>query len=86
MLRHMRTTIIIDDAVLRQAKKLAREQETTLSGLIEDALKDALSRAAAPRKKRPFKLVVNKGPGLRSGLSWATAAAQVLSSDPNGLP
>ena len=83
----MRTTIVIDDAVFRQARKRAHELQATLSSLIEDALRAALdARPARGSKRKPFKLVVNKGPGLTPGHSWETVARQVLNADRDGLP
>ncbi len=87
MLMHMRTTIVIDDALFRQARKRATELKTTLSGLIEAALRgEFAARPQARAKRKPFKLHVNKGPGLVPGHSWDRVARQVLDSDPNGLP
>ena len=50
----MRTTLDIDDAVLRQAKKAAAEEGKTLTRVVEEALRERL----APRKRagKPFKL------------------------------
>lgn len=87
MISHMRTTIVIDDAVFRQARKRAQDLKTTLSGLIEDALRAALdARPPARSKRKPFKLVVNKGSGLASGYAWETVARQLLNADRSGLP
>ena len=73
--------------VFRQARKRATELKTTLSGLIETALRQALTaRPPVKAKRRPFKLVVNKGPGLAPGYSWETVSRQVLGADWNGLP
>lgn len=46
----MRTTLELDDAVLRAAKKRAAEEGTTLTRLIEEALRARL--APAPRSRR----------------------------------
>jgi hypothetical protein len=43
----MRTTLDIDDTVLRQAKKLAAEEGKTLTRIVEEALRDRL----APRPR-----------------------------------
>ena len=57
----MRTTLELDDALLRKAKKHAAEQGTTLSRLIEDSLRQRL----APRASGlPYsvELLVKNGP------------------------
>ncbi|MFZ5471332.1 MAG: hypothetical protein ACOZIN_18065 [Myxococcota bacterium] len=83
----MRTTIVIDDAVLRLARRRAAELKTTVSGLIERALRAELTgRPKEQPAHRPFRLIVNDGPGLLPGYSWDTVARRVLESDRNGLP
>jgi len=49
----MKTTLNLDDELLRTAKRWAAAQGTTLTKVIEDALRD---RLAAPTPGRPFKL------------------------------
>lgn len=55
MLTCMRTTLVIDDALLRQAKRRAAERDVTVSDLVSEALRESLARAtpAAP----PFAMV-----------------------------
>ena len=49
----MRTTIRLDDDLLRDAKRYAVETNRTLTAVIEDSLREALKRQdAAPRKER----------------------------------
>lgn len=49
----MRTTLDIDDDVLRKAKKLAAAEGRTLTAIVEEALRDRIR----PRKRsKPFKL------------------------------
>jgi len=50
----MRTTLDIDDTVLRLAKKLAAEEGKTLTRIVEEALRDRL--APRPRNAKRFKL------------------------------
>ncbi len=54
----MRTTLDIDDTVLRRAKRLAVDQGKSLTAVIEDALRlhvDGLTRRATPfRLNLPF--------------------------------
>lgn len=84
MLRHMRTTIIVKDALLKAAKRRAAELDVSLSGLIEQALRAELERPPAPRRR--FRLRVNETARLCEGLRWEDAAQGELASDTNGLP
>lgn len=67
MVTHMKTTIDIADDVLREAKKLASRENTTLKRLTEEGLRLVLQRR---RAKPPVKIspVVFGGNGLRPGL------------------
>jgi len=64
----MRTTISINDHLLREAKKVALSSRTNLSGLIETALKEMLARRHRKDKRISPKLVTFRGKGLRSGV------------------
>lgn len=44
----MRTTLDIDDQVLRAAKELARQQRRTLGAMISELARQGLQAAAAP--------------------------------------
>jgi hypothetical protein len=50
----MRTTLDIDDAVLREAKKAAAREGKTLTRVIEEALRERMS--APKRRGKPFRL------------------------------
>lgn len=52
----MRTTLRIDDSLMRQAKQLAAETGRTLTAVVEDALREAFSRRqpTAPRRRLEF--------------------------------
>lgn len=47
MVTHMKTTINIADPLLRQAKALARERNTTLREVVEEALRRHLEAGVA---------------------------------------
>ena len=50
----MRTTLDIDDHVLRRAKQVAAQEGKTLTRVVEEALRE---RVARPRREgRPFRL------------------------------
>lgn len=71
----MRTTVRLDDALLRQAKKLAAESGRSLTALIEDALREVMSRrrTGVPRAG-DFHLPTFKGRGLRPGVDLDNSA------------
>jgi hypothetical protein len=50
---HVKTTLNVDDRLLRQAKKVALERGVTLTRLFEDALRTAV---AEPRPRGDFRL------------------------------
>ena len=58
----MRTTIRIDDDLLKQAKKQAAEEGRTLTSLVEDGLAFILSKPKNSRRKR-VDLPVSKAKG-----------------------
>lgn len=49
----MRTTLDIEDSVLREAKKLAAQEGKTLTRIVEEALRD---RVQPPRRAKRFRL------------------------------
>lgn len=61
MLIRMRTTLVLDDALLKRARQRAAERDLTVSDVVNEALRQALSRpeAAAP----PFSMVTYGGGG-----------------------
>jgi hypothetical protein len=58
----MRTTIRINDDLLKQAKKRAADERRTLTSLVEDGLMLVLSKAKASRRRR-IELPVSKATG-----------------------
>ncbi|GJL76407.1 hypothetical protein [Nitrosomonas sp.] len=62
----MRTTINIDDQLLLYAKHRATEQGCTLKQVIEDALRESLSRQCI--ESEPIKLETVSGAGLKHGV------------------
>jgi hypothetical protein len=66
---HMKTTIEIADALLRDAKQLARSRNTTLRELFETALRRELAAARAqPRRRFKLRNVSVKGKGVQPGI------------------
>ena len=48
MVFHMKTTLIIDDGILRRLKQESARQKTTISQLVESALRMFLVRKTVP--------------------------------------
>lgn len=65
----MRTTIRMNDDLLAQAKQAAISSGRTLTAVIEDALRQALSpKKASPKRRRLSLLSAGEG-GLRPGVN-----------------
>lgn len=69
----MRTTIRLEDTLLRRAKAAAAASGRTLNDLIVDAVRAAL--AARPSPSRVAELPTFHGDGLRSGVYLDDSAA-----------
>lgn len=63
MSRHMRTTVRLNDSLLRQAKQVAKERDETLTALIEQGLRLLLAKAHARPKRARVKLPVSRATG-----------------------
>lgn len=71
MVNHMKTTIQLPDSLLKEARKLANEEQTTLKSLMEEGLR----RIVSERKRRgSFNLrkATFNGKGLQPHLTGAT--------------
>lgn len=78
----MRTTIRLDEALLQQAKRHAAEHRTTLTALIEDALRERLYRQQQPdRAAQPIRLRTCGGAGLRPGIDLDDSASLLDAMD-----
>jgi len=64
----MKTTIDISDALMAEARKTARREQTTLRALVEEGLRKILAQR---RARRPFQLrdVSFRGEGLQPGVT-----------------
>ena len=60
---HMKTTIEIADALLEEAKEVARAEGTTLRALVEEGLRTVTSQRQDSRAKRKLKDLRYKGKG-----------------------
>jgi hypothetical protein len=63
----MRTAVRIDDALLAKAKRRAVESGTTLTAVIEDALREALARRREDDRQL-VRLTTVSGRGICSGV------------------
>jgi hypothetical protein len=57
----MRTTLDLDDRLLRAAKKRAVEEGTTLTRVIEEALRHHVAIRAQPRTRFRLRLLTKRG-------------------------
>jgi hypothetical protein len=75
MLMQMRTTLNLDSELYARAKQEAARLGTTVSALLEDALRARLSRADEDGRTTPPQLTTVRGRGLRSGVDLDDSAA-----------
>jgi metal-responsive CopG/Arc/MetJ family transcriptional regulator len=72
----MRTTIRLDDQLLKSAKRLAHDTGKSLTAVIEDALRQTLARQTTSKQTRkPVKLTTVSGHGIRPGIDLNDSAA-----------
>ena len=64
----MRTTIRLDDQLLRETKRLAHDTGRTVTAVIEEALRETLARRRARPKRATARLPTFKGDGLIPGV------------------
>jgi hypothetical protein len=71
----MRTTIHIPDDLLAEVKKLSAESHTTVTSLIEDALRERISRRRQRSRAKPLRLTTYGKGGLQPGVDLDDSAA-----------
>jgi hypothetical protein len=71
----MRTTITIDDGLLADARKAALESGQSLGHLVEDALRERLSRRRDMPSRRPELPLSGAAGGLQPGVNLDDGAA-----------
>ena len=64
----MRTTLQLDDALIRDAKQAALESGRTLTAVVEDALRQSLSRREKGGHRRPVSFTTFGGNGVLPGV------------------
>ncbi len=65
----MRTTIRLDDSLLRETKKVAAETGRSLTGVIADSLRETLARRRKHPKSGPARLPTFGGGRLMPGIN-----------------
>ena len=71
----MRTTIRLDDELLREAKQYAAESGRTLTALVEDALRETLSRRQRRSTKKRVRLKTGGQGGMQAGVDLDDSSA-----------
>lgn len=72
----MRTTLRLPDDLLKEAKKRAAERGTTLTQVVEEALRESLARAREGEDRSgPVTLTTVGGSGVRPGVDLDDSAA-----------
>jgi hypothetical protein len=71
----MRTTVRLDDALFREAKKAAAEAGESLTRLIESALREKLARRQSRARRRRVRLPTFRGNGVCPGVDLDNSAA-----------
>ncbi len=76
MLRHMRTTVRLDPALMAKAKEEAARRGETLTALIERGLRLILARPVRQRRKPRIRIPVSTARGgTRPGVDLDNSAA-----------
>lgn len=70
----MRTTIRIDDNLFASLKQYASANGKTLTVVIEDALREKLSRRETNQKRKRLSLTTVAGRGVRDGIDLDDSA------------
>jgi len=72
----VRTTVRLDEGLMRDAKRAAAEQGITLTQLISDALRERMARARRAAPRQPVELPISRaGGGVMPGVDLDDSAA-----------
>jgi hypothetical protein len=83
MLACMRTTLVLDDSLLRQAKRRAADRNMTVSQVVNEALRESLRRPAG--KAPPFSMITYGKPARRVRLEPADVSTPLEDQDLQSL-
>jgi hypothetical protein len=78
----MRITIHLPDDLIERAKNAALEADTTLSGFIENALREAMARWQNKKPGREIKLTTSGHGGLLPGVNLDDSSATLDIMEP----
>jgi antitoxin component of RelBE/YafQ-DinJ toxin-antitoxin module len=82
----MRTTIRLDESLLKEAKLQAARKGITLTAVIENALRESLLRQIKPTQRIPVRLVTFNGNGLLPGVDLDDTASLLDLMEASGDP
>lgn len=71
----MRTTVRLEDSLLREVKHLATEEGTTFTAVLDQALREMLARRKQAGGGQPVRLPTFGGRGLQPGVDLDDSAA-----------
>ena len=71
----MRTTIRLDEQLLREIKQLAAQSGRTLTAVMEDALREMLARQRQMAERPPVYLTTVEGEGVLPGVDLDDSAS-----------
>jgi hypothetical protein len=71
----MRTTIRLEDSLLAEAKRIAAENGSTLTSVIESALRQSFAHQGRAEKRGKVRLTTAGRGGLRPGIDLDDSAA-----------
>jgi hypothetical protein len=82
----MRTTINLPDDLIARLKKLAAASGTTMTALVEDALREALARRRRAGRPGRVELTTFGVGGLQPGVDLDDSAALLDLTEPAAVP
>ena len=82
----MRTTIRLDPALFREIKKLAAEEQRSLTSVIDESLRESLARRRDPPRRSPIRLPTFRGGGVLPGVDLDDSAALLEHMEKTGSP
>ena len=78
----MRTTLVLDDALLSKIRKIAAEKGETLTAVTEELLRAGLAvRAVSKRTDRPALPIFRGGTGVAPGIDLDRPGALIAAED-----
>ena len=83
----MRTTVRMDDDLLRRAKEVAARRSTTLTAVLQEALREWLDRQRRAKRRQPVDLPLSRaGGGLLPGVDLDDSADLLERMEGDGPP